>query len=386
MIKKIGTVLIITIIATTLFFTFTQLPEPFPASSESALWLQKGIDNVNKRDFILRDTTRKTQAHHTFMEFKGYPYRQFEITVWFPRNMNNRQHPLIVYSHGMASTRSDAAYIANHLSSHGYIVLAADYPLTNRSAPGGAFAPDVINQADDIKYLIDRILNTDNEMGNEFSQFIDPEKIGSMGISLGGVATTLITYHPQMRDIRIKAAVSIAGASAMFGEKLYKNSATPFLMIAGELDAVLPYKDHAKPIPKRIANSLLVSVKGGSHLGFIDGAKYMRWMNNPDSLGCYLINLADRTSEKSWYPQFGTAEQGIIYDDPSAGCLENQILPKAINPLKQHMITQVATLSFFEGVFNDKAAARKSAKLFLNETLAREIKFVEVSQSKVKAF
>ena len=369
------------LIISALTLTVTKLPEPYSTASESAQWLHNGVDKVNKREFVLRDSTRETQAHQTFNVFEGLPYREFKITVWFPDNMENQQHPLIIHSHGMASNRNDAEYIASHLSSHGYIVLAADYPLTNRAAPGGAFAPDVINQADDIKYFLDNILNTGNEVGHDFSQYINQEKIGVMGISLGAVASTLITYHPTKRDARIKATVSIAGASAMFGEKFYGNSTTPFLMVAGEQDAVLNHEHHAEPIPKRIANSLLVSIQGGSHLGFIDGAKYMRWMNNPDSLGCYLINLSDRTNEKSWYPQFGTTEQGIIYDDPSEGCAQGAIFPKTINPLKQHRITQISTLSFFESVFNDEAAIRESAIVFLNQTLSKEHDFVEVQSS-----
>ncbi len=377
MLKKIALVLVILVIGSTSFFTFSSLPEPFPESSKRALWLQYGEHNVSKKDFVMRDDTRETQANNLHAQFNGLPYRPFDISVWFPDTLKDRHHPLIIHTHGLASTRSEAEYVANQLSSHGYIVVAAEYPLTNREAPGGALAKDVIHQPEDTKFILNKILTADNDMGKHFSQYIDPDKIGTMGISLGGMTSALLTYHPTQRDDRIKAIVSIAGASAMFGEKFYENSTVPFMMIAGGADAVIHPKYHAEPILTRVRNSLLVSIKGGSHVGFVNDAKYVRWMHNPDSLGCALVNLVDRTGEKAWYPDIGTAEQGIIYDDPSVGCPPGGTYAKAINPLKQHMLTQVSIFSFFESVFSEDAARRESATLFLNETLAQESDLVE---------
>ena len=48
-----------------------------------------------------------------------------------------------------------------------------------------------------------------------FAGGIDRDRIGAMGLSLGGLTTTLVAFHPTLGDPRIRAAVSIAGPSAM---------------------------------------------------------------------------------------------------------------------------------------------------------------------------
>ena len=42
-----------------------------------------------------------------------------------------------------------------------------------------------------------------------------------MGLSLGGLTSTLLGFHPKWRDNRIGAVVSIAGPTAMLGEDFF---------------------------------------------------------------------------------------------------------------------------------------------------------------------
>jgi predicted dienelactone hydrolase len=81
----------------------------------------------------------------------------FPTTIWYPEN-SDATHPLLIHSHGIVSSRSEAPYLAEHLASYGYVTAAADYPLTSGSTPGGANAGDVINQAADVSFLIDSVL------------------------------------------------------------------------------------------------------------------------------------------------------------------------------------------------------------------------------------
>ena len=70
-----------------------------------------------------------------------------------------------------------------------------------------------------------------------FEGDIDAERIGVFGISLGGITTPLVAFHPEWRDPRVAAAISIAGAGDVFGPRFFDHAAIPFLMIAGTADA-----------------------------------------------------------------------------------------------------------------------------------------------------
>ena len=107
------------------------------------------------------------------------------------------------------STRSEAERNAEHLASHGYVVIAADYPLSNFRAPGGPIVTDAVNQPGDVSFLIDTVTGWSADQ-RPFRGEIDPERIGAAGLSLGGFTTTVATFHPTRRDPRISAAVSIA--------------------------------------------------------------------------------------------------------------------------------------------------------------------------------
>ena len=90
-----------------------------------------------------------------------------------------------------------------------------------------------------------------------------------MGYSLGGITTTLATYHPRLRDPRVAAAISIAGPSAGLVSKFYETTDVPFMMIPGTLDALIDFEYNAAVIPKRVQNSVLIGIEGGAHLSLI---------------------------------------------------------------------------------------------------------------------
>jgi hypothetical protein len=175
---------------------------------------------------------------------------------------------------------------------------------------------------------------------------------GAMGISLGGMTTTLVAYHPQMGDPRIGAALSIAGPTFVFGEAFFREPSLPFLMLAADDDALVPFADNAAPVLALIPGAQLVTVTGGSHTGFSGPSAPLRWLNNPDALGCYVVmeNLGDLDAEP-WYEELGTPEgnplrckNGPVYPGPLAGVYQctataddnpgsrGQFLPESICP------------------------------------------------------
>jgi dienelactone hydrolase len=337
--------------------------------SESARRLAFGSHRVATFDTVFVDASRPTGANR---DFAGAPERTLAATLWYPEGAGGA-HPLLVYSHGFMSMRSENAPLAALLASHGYVVVAVDYPLTHYGAPGGPNVRDVVNQPGDIRFVIDRV--TAWPPGERpFAGEIDPERIGAIGLSLGGLTTELAAFHPRLRDSRIAAAVSIAGPAAMFAPAFFATADVPFLMIAGTSDAIIPYESNAAPMPRKVRSGGLVSIEGASHAGFAVFADMfpLRLFANPDSLGCYAVTRNLDLAADDPFPELGAAADGIVLDPKQLLPCRDGAPATALAAGRQLMITRLAALAFFESRFAADAAERAAHEAFLHATLASD--------------
>jgi predicted dienelactone hydrolase len=355
---------------------------PLPEGSMSAIRLEPGPHMVHSHDEVFVDTSRESQAHG---EFAGEPQRTLNATVWHPATNDEGPYPLVIFSHGFSSTREGGAYLGEHLASHGFVVVSADFPLTNMNAPDRPYVRDVVNQPGDISFMIDELLKQSADNNHMLAGMVDPIRIGVTGISLGGMTSTLIAYHPELGDERIGAALSIAGPTAQFTDGFFQEPAVPFLMLAGDIDAMVPYASNAEPVLEKVPGSQLITVVNGSHTGFSGPAGSLRWMDNPDALGCYIVeqNIEDDV-EEPWFDLLGTPEQGIDYESVNELCLMDP-LPEAMNPLRQQMITALVVRAFFESRFSAGYADRGEAQKFLSEVMPAELAEVEYAGGEISA-
>ncbi|MCY4358248.1 MAG: hypothetical protein OXD01_12100 [Gammaproteobacteria bacterium] len=375
MIKRIVKILagaFITLALLTLVAYVATGPQDPAADSSSADWLQAGPFRIASRDYRFVDESRPTAENRGV---PSQPSRTLITTLWYPENGPNEM-PLVVHSHGILSERTELDYLAESLASRGYVVAAANYPLTSGEAVGGANAVDVVNQPADISFLMDSILALE---GNDkpFEGTIDPNKIGLTGYSLGGLTTFLATYHQRWREPRVSAAVAIAAPSAAFSPDFFSNSDVPMLAVAGTADAVIEYRYNAADLPQRAPKLNLVTIEGGTHLGFARIAEpYMRWMENPDNLACAaLLETVDEEPEEI-VNILGTKAEGIEADREIPTICDYGI-PKGIHPGRQQMIAQIATVSFLESIFNSDLHKREDAHHQLSTVLAND--FAEVT-------
>ncbi len=340
------------------------------ADSPSAAWLQSGPYAVGSREFSFVDTSRPTNANR---DAPAKPERTFLTTIWYPESAETdiSDHPLIVHSHGILSNRNEMPYLMQALASNGYVVLATDYPLSSGSAEGGATPDDVANQAGDIHFLINSVLNLAREE-KPFNGNTDANRIGLSGYSLGGLTTNIATYHTRLREPRIKAAVSIAGLAAAFSPTFFSTTDIPYLAIAGTADALIEYRRQAADLPDKVSNASLITIEGGSHLGFLGAADpTFRFMANPDSIGCGGVLAVVGDNPNAAFATLGTVEEGIDLQRDLPGLCEGELL-EALHPGRQRMITQIAVLSFFESVFNENRSRRDEAWRELTQHLAAD--------------
>jgi hypothetical protein len=239
---------------------------------------------------------------------------------------------------------------------------------------------DVIHQPGDVSFLINTLLEWNTDPQHVFFGKIEPQHIGVMGISLGGMTSTMVAYDPNRRDRRIAAAVSLAGPSNMFSSQYFRTTSIPFMMLATEQDALVNYEENAKPVLDKISNATLVTLSKASHTGFADSARYLRWMSNPDALGCFIVMRNLNKKEKPWIELLGTAEDGIEHNISLRIC-EQDPLPAAMNPLHQQQLAILAVSSFFQSHFAKQDADKQRYRQYLMETMSRELPGISINNN-----
>jgi len=182
------------------------------------------------------------------------------IDVWIDRPALAVASPLLIFAHGLTGHPRSHEMHRQYLAEECFVVVAPAFPLTNEDVPGGFLnAGDTENQVGDVSFLIDQIL-ADPELG----PLVDPDHIGVIGHSLGGLTTAGAALSPD-GDLRVSAAVVM---SAGFGEA---RDDVAVMVMHGDADQVVPYASSDVSYDVLTGHRMLVTLLGGNHLeGIID--------------------------------------------------------------------------------------------------------------------
>jgi predicted dienelactone hydrolase len=244
-----------------------------------ALVSERGAYGVGVTTIELVDTSRPTEANN---DFPGSDERRLVVEVWYPADptaapeqqdvepaRDDAPYPLIVFAHGLSGTRRQSTFYTQHLASHGYVVAAPDFPLSNLNAPGGPRLRAVIEQPRDVSFLIDQFLDLSAQPDQLLTGFIDPDRIGMTGHSLGGLTTLLTVYGP-FRDDRIDAALPISAPGCFLTEDVVGDASVPILVMGGSRDHVVPPSSIRQGYDVANPPRYFVELQGGNHLWFAD--------------------------------------------------------------------------------------------------------------------
>jgi len=281
---------------------------------------------IGLRTLQLVDATRTTRANGPF---PGAPSRTLPTDVWYPAtasgsaaeadaidcqeergidpagcalvrdaalDASGAPYPLVVLSHGFGNGKEALRYFAIALAEHGYVVAAPTFPLSNRDAPGGPIADDLVEQARDVSFVADVMLDHVAGAPSPFPGAIDRDRLGTGGRSLGGSTTLLVAFHPDFRDPRLRAAAPISPSydvakAVVRNDRFFDGIATPLLVVGGSDDDLAPFGpnqqlayDRANP-PK-----ILVDLIGEGHVPEVEAT-------NRALVAFFDVFLRGRTSE-----------------------------------------------------------------------------------------
>jgi predicted dienelactone hydrolase len=252
---------------------------------------------VATRDFTFVDTTRATPSNGTYA---GAATRTLPTRVWFPEQAatdggsvaSGGPFPTLLYAHGFLSNLAESDSLKRHLASHGYVVIAPTFPLSNGSAPGGPTFGDVAHQPGDLEFALHSV---ESESGNaaQIGALVDESRLGILGLSLGGATVLIAAFHPTLHLKAVRAAVAFAPASCFFADGIYKHS-VPTVLVSGSSDELVPFETVQHVFQVAPAPLTFVELVGGTHVGFtgID----VPGVDNSDALGCSAVQGAFNTA------------------------------------------------------------------------------------------
>lgn len=310
--------------------------------------------------------------------------RQFPVDIYLPQTPSPQPKPIVVISHGLNSNRNSYAYLAEHLASHGFVVVMPEHIGSNTNQLQALMlgqAKDVTKPTEfldrplDVQFVLDELerLSTADPM---FQDQLNLEQVGVIGQSFGGyTALTLsgatINFGqlqqdcgsrlkdtinislilqcqalklPRKRydliDTRIKAIIAINPIdSSVLGETLSQIQ-TPVMFISGSADKVSPaLLEQATPFTwLTAADKYLVLMQGGTHFSTI---------------------AVEQPSHAKALPEF----QGLSGPSPTAAKAYLSALSLAF--MKRHITENMAYQSYLSPQF---VSSLRQGKLKLNLT------------------
>ena len=208
------------------------------------------------------------------------PTRTLVTTIWYPAtgtpgsspvqgvapDRSDGPYPLIVFGHGLGGSPRFYEKLLASWAAAGFVVAAPLFPLSSDETPGGPDGGDVINQPEDMSYVIGAVLRDGAETGGTLSGLVNPNEVGAAGHSNGAITTLGLVANTCCKDPRVKAAVVMAGTTEGFPSGRYEiDKAPPLLLVHGTADDLVPYRSAVIVFNQARGPKGLMIVHGGDH-------------------------------------------------------------------------------------------------------------------------
>lgn len=248
--------------------------EPLQSTLDNAIEMPAGNSRVEVAETTLVDSSRQ---------------RSIPLRIYMPQA--GSRVPLIVFSHGLGSSRAGFAYLGMSWATRGYVVVHLQHPDSDSSLNWlqlyrAAYDRRVFrNRPLDVTFVLDQLMNdgSDPVLGRAAAR-IDFDHVGVGGHSYGAytalvVAGGLIEVEDRkrisLRDRRVDAIVALSSPrmKALTSRKAYAPISVPVLHMTGTKDSSWIFR--TGPQHRRIpfesitqARQYLVTMEGAMHDSF----------------------------------------------------------------------------------------------------------------------
>jgi dienelactone hydrolase len=173
--------------------------------------------------------------------------------------------PLIVHAHGADGDPGKFTILLGAWARQGYVVAAPAFPLSNDHSGGPTVVGDYVNQALDMRFVIEQVLAMSAHSGTVLSNKIDASRVGVSGLSLGGATTYGVAFNSCCRDPHVRAAIIMSGIKLGFPNGTYHFAGTPVLIFHGTADPVIAYKYTPPTYAQAAPPKYFVTLIGAGH-------------------------------------------------------------------------------------------------------------------------
>jgi dienelactone hydrolase len=239
---------------------------------------------VTTRTFI--DHTRITPANGAEPE---HPERSLATDIWYPTPGDSTSTamtrdaplapggpwPLVLFVHSSQGSRSGYPYLTAGLAHAGYVVAAADFPLTAGTTPGGASDLHVTDQVGDLSFLCDQLQAASADAAELLKGAVDGAHYAVVGHSTGGTVAELAAFAGDdaaiKHDARVSAVVPLSGDACMFDASFFKRRSVPIMIVGGTDDLFVRIPNNGQWVfDNGNAPHLLAKLVGAQHVYFTE--------------------------------------------------------------------------------------------------------------------
>jgi pimeloyl-ACP methyl ester carboxylesterase len=266
------------------------------APTDASILLRSWSVGVTTRTFV--DTTRPTPANGTA---PAQTSRTLVTEIWYPAALledggaddagagsgapitptrdvpiaSGGPYPLVLFVHGSSSSRLVYTFLTTALAQAGYVVAAADFPLTALGTPGGSSDLHVSYQVGDLSFLCDQLKAVSSDAGDELAGAVDGLAYAVVGHSTGGAVAELAAFAGNdsmiTHDPRVVAVIPLSGDACMFAPWFFKNRDVPIFVIGASDDLFVRFPNSGEWVYTNTSEPhLAAEIVGGQHMGFTD--------------------------------------------------------------------------------------------------------------------
>jgi pimeloyl-ACP methyl ester carboxylesterase len=239
---------------------------------------------VTRRSWV--DDSRPTPANGSE---PAHPGRTLVTQVWYPAVgdasstdavtdaplVPGGPFPLVLLVHGSGSNRFAYSYLTTALAHDGFVVAAADFPLTAMSTPGGSSDLHVTDEVGDLSFLCDTLAAAAADPADALHTAVDGQHYAVVGHSTGGAVASLAAYAGDdelvHHDPRVAAIVPISGDACMFDASFFARRSVPVLVVGATNDLFVRVPNSGQyQFDNSAEPRLFAKLVGGQHVYFTD--------------------------------------------------------------------------------------------------------------------